>query len=157
MKITFNGEAYFPLQVKIVAVALIIVGFVAMINSLWIGVVVLVASALALTTHYGIEIDTGKKTYREFVSLFGIPIGNDKSYYAIEYIFVRPNRETRTMHSRITSATITNDVYDAFLRFSEHEKIHLIRTNNRARLLKKVDLFAKTLGVEVVEYEDVSK
>jgi hypothetical protein len=84
--------------------------------------------------------------------LCGLRIGVEKSFIEIDYVFVKANRQSQTMRLRAVSSTVTSDVFDAYIKFSEDEKIHLVRMNNKAQLLKKVVLFAKMLNIKVIDY-----
>jgi hypothetical protein len=156
MKTRFKGESYFPIQVKIVAASLIFIGLVVLLNSPWLGIVIWLVAIIGLTSYYGVEVDTEKKKYREFVFLCGLRIGSEKSYTTIDYIFIKPNRQSQTMHLRAVSSKVTSDVFDSYIKFSDDEKIHLMRMNSKTQLIKKVVVFATMLNVEVVDYSVVN-
>ena len=152
MSINFRSESYFPWHVKFVAVVLGVVGGLLLFQYEWLGIFILVGCAAVLTSHYGVAIDPSKKLYCEYVWLLGIRTGSDKSFSAIEYIFIKPNRQTQTMNLRAISSDVTKDVFDAYLKFSESEKIHLLTLESKTALIKKVKTLAVQLDVKVLDY-----
>ena len=152
MNIYFRSESYFPWHVKFVAVTLVFVGGLLLFKNEWLGIFILVGCAAVLTSHYGIAIDPSKKLYSEYVWLLGIRTGSNKPFNAIEYIFIKPNRQTQTMNLRAVSSDVTKDIFDAYLKFSESEKIHLLTLESKTALTKKVKTLAAQLNVRVVDY-----
>jgi hypothetical protein len=109
-------------------------------------------SMITLTTHHGLEVDVNAKCYREYVWLLGLKLGQWEIFERMEYIFIKRNKESQTIHSRISSRDLHYEVYNGYLRFSETNKVHVATTRNRESLLKSLKPIAKHLHLEILDY-----
>lgn len=109
-------------------------------------------SIVTLTTHYGLELDVQAKNYREYVWLLGLKLGKWETYDTMEYLFIKRNKESQTIHSRISSRDVHYEVHDGYVRFSEMNKVHLATARNRESLLKTLKPIAKQLHLEILDY-----
>lgn len=117
-----------------------------------IGLALLIASVLIFTTHYRLMIDLDQRIYQDYVWIMGIKHGTKASFEKIDYVFIKKSHTVQNMYTRVYTTSIRKDVYDAYLRFSETQKIHLVTRESKRLLVKQVKSLAAQLGVEVIDY-----
>jgi hypothetical protein len=143
---------YFPWTFKLGGVVLLLFAIVAIASSPIIAVLMFVVGLIILTTHYGFHIDKVASTYKEYTWFLFLKIGKEVKFDQIEYLYVKPNKVSRTYNSRIQSATITDIEYDGYIKFSEAEKIHVTHAKKREQVIIKLNLLRKYLNVKVLDY-----
>jgi hypothetical protein len=147
----FTGP-YFPKGFMLIGGILLPFGILLAFVQAAIGITLIVVG-LITTTHYRLQIDQGKRHYREYVWFLGLKIGKPVSFETIEYFFIKTSRESQTMNSgRIATSTITKLVYDGYLRFSEHDKVHVATKDKRETLVSKITPMSKALNVPIMDY-----
>lgn len=108
---------------------------------------------LILTCHYRMHIDFTKKTYTEYLFLLGLKTEQEtKSFSAIQYLYVKPTKVSQNLNSRVSSTTIQKIQFDAYLKFSEEDKVHLMTQENKEHLRKRLDPIAAKLNTKVIDY-----
>lgn len=117
-----------------------------------IGLSLLIGGVLIFTTHYRLMIDLDRRVYRDYVWIMGIKHGKMASFEKIEYLFMKKSRTVQNMYARVYTTSLQKDVYDAYLRFSETEKLHLVTRESKRLLVKQVESLAAQLGVQVIDY-----
>jgi hypothetical protein len=119
-----------------------------------LGVVFGLVCVLVLTTHYGLSVNTAEKTYRDYLSVFGLRKGPTKNFEKIHYLFVKKNKLTQGGSLISLSYSFKRDQYDGFIKFDEANKIHLATRDTKSELMKVLSGIAKQLHLEVVDYSD---
>jgi hypothetical protein len=151
----FKTSTYFPWHVKLVGSALVIIAGSMLTMGMWIGgTLILLVSVIILTTHYRVRVDFDNKTYRDYLWILGMKSGDKKSFETIEYIFLKESRESQTMGLRAANTTIHTSVYDAYLKFSEAKKIHLITKNRKEDLIKIIRPIAHNQKTDIIDYTE---
>jgi hypothetical protein len=117
-----------------------------------IGLVLVVAGLILVTTHYRLAINFDKKTYHDYVWILGLKHGGKVKFENIEYLFIKKNKVSQTMRVRVASSTIQKEVYDGYLKFSEKDKIHLLTKDNKADLVARLNAISDALKVKIVDY-----
>ncbi|MBX2961414.1 MAG: hypothetical protein KF687_02810 [Cyclobacteriaceae bacterium] len=142
-----------PWTFRLLAACAIILGLSAWQTNPWVTIVIGVVGFFALVAHEGTEINPENKTYREYTSFFVFKTGRFKSYAEIELIFINRAKESQQMYTAHTthSSTFENMVYNAYLKFSNGEKIHLQKTKDKERLMTKLKPLCDTLGVDLID------
>lgn len=153
--IDFKTSGYFSLPILIVGAALAFLGL-AMVNISIIGALTcLFLGIVILTTHYRLRVDFEQKTFHDYVWILGLKNGTKGRFEQVDYIFIKPSKIRQTLNSRVSSTVIHKEVFDAYLRFSEHDKIHLLTLDDKKAVMNKATIFAAKLGVKVVDYTSV--
>ena len=117
-----------------------------------IGLALLIGSVVIFTTHYRLRIDLDQRVYCDYVWIMGIKHGKTASFEKIDYLFIKKSHTVQNMYARVYTTSVRKDVYDAYLRFSETKKIHLVTRESKRLLVKQVKILAAQLGVEVIDY-----
>lgn len=151
-KIDFRTSPFFPEMIRFVSALFIPVGAFLIFAS-WIGgAIVLFGCVIILTTTYRLEVDRENKTYNDYVWFLGLKNGTVKHFDKIEYLFIKKSKRNQNLNSRGSTVTITKDIFDAYLRFSETEKIHLLTKENKTKLVNRLKLLANSLQVKIFDY-----
>lgn len=132
-----------------------VIAFIAVLvfpHSISGAIILSVTSLIIFTTHYRLKVDFEKKNFRDYVWILGLKTGKDERFDQIEYVFITKSRVTQKMQLRGASTTTKKDVYDGYIRFSEHEKVHLITMDEKPKLLQKMTTIGQRLGVGVVDH-----
>jgi hypothetical protein len=152
-KIDFRTSAYFPSGMIFVGILLLFIGVVVLIaKSPVAGTVIILASAIILTTHYRLAIDFENGQYKDYVWFLGLKRGETERFEKIEYIFIKQSKLSQNMNSLISTRTITKDAFNGYLKFSENETVHLLTKVNKTDLLDRLNKIAAALQVKVVDY-----
>lgn len=134
--------------------ALAVIGSIPlMLDHVLIGVSLLLIGLLMVFVYEGFEIDPNKKVYREYTSFLLFKSGKFIGYDNIEKLYINKKHEAQSMYSAHTSKStvFTNDVFNAYLKFSSGEKIHLLSKKNKERLLKRVEDFTSALSIPIID------
>jgi hypothetical protein len=107
---------------------------------------------IVLTTRYGFQINSASRTYCEYTWFLGFKNGQWQSYQAIQYLFVKSARVSRTYNMRVQSGTISRTEFNGYLKFSESEKIHVANAIEKDDLIKKLFPLAGKLETVIVDY-----
>lgn len=151
-KFDFRTEFYFSGTARLVAGIFVPVGLLVLVAYTVPGIIMLGICLLVFTTQYRISFDLDEKSYHDYVWILGIKNGERIDFNSIEYLFIKKNRQTQTVGSRVQSSTFTTDVFDTFVRFSDDHKLHLFTESNKARSLAKLSKIALKLRVDIVDY-----
>lgn len=118
-----------------------------------VGAVMLVAGIAILTTHYRLQIDRETHQYIEYIWIFGMKAGHEKQRFDdIKYVFVKKIKVSQTLNSRASSTTIQKNQHEAYLKFSDQHKIHLITSDSKEAVLGKVRPIASQLSTRIIDY-----
>jgi hypothetical protein len=107
---------------------------------------------LALTTRYGVAVQTDEKWFKEYVWVLGLKFGERIKYSNLEYLFIGKGRVTQTTSSRVQSTTVTRDEYRGFIKFDTDEKIHILTKGNHEKLVKAMTKTAQAFQVRLFDY-----
>jgi hypothetical protein len=147
-----NTGSYFEWHIKLVGVFFVLAGVAWISQNLIGGIFIIVAGLSTFFTHYHFIIDVEKKVYNDGVTIFGLRLGRTNTYENVEYLFVKPQKVTRTYHSRIQSATIKDIEFNGYVRFSENEKIHLVAAKTKQEVIDKLVPLSNYIKVQIVDY-----
>ncbi|GCC51763.1 hypothetical protein SanaruYs_19920 [Chryseotalea sanaruensis] len=152
--VDFKTSNYFSWHVHAMAAGLVIIALVVFAKSILGGFAILLVCAIIFTTHYRLKIDFEKKEYRDYLWIFGLKDGKKYSFDALAYFFIKTNRVSQTMGLKAANTTVVKEVYDAYLKFSDDEKLHVISSNTKAKILKKLIPVAENLNIKILDYTD---
>lgn len=145
---------YFSNQWIFVGFLLLAGGAVLIFKTLVGGVILVLISVVIFTTHYRLAIDLNKKSYYDYVWLLGLKFGDKGIFEKIEYIFIKKNKISQTMNTRVSSTTIRKEVYDGYLKFSEENKIHLVTQDSKQQVVSKLVEIATKLNAKIFDYSE---
>lgn len=142
-----------PWQFRVVSVGAIVVAFAILQNYWWVSLLIIVTSFFILVSHEGTEIDTVNKTFRSYTSFFFFKTGEFEKYSDVERIFVNSGNQSMKMYTAHTSlsTTVTEKVYNAYIKFSHGEKVHLLTSKSKQEITTKLTPLINKMGVPLVE------
>ena len=149
-----KGEAYFHWPFKLVAVLVIVAAVPVFGNSPIASVVMAGISIVVLTAYYGVSIDKNKRTCKEYVWLLGWKSGDVEQFEEVQYLFVKPVTVTRTYNTRVQSSTVRTEEYIGFLKLSNDEKIELVRSSRKTKVVEVLRKVKAYLGTRIIDYSD---
>lgn len=152
--IDFKTSNYFSWHVHAMAAGLLIIALVIIEKSILGGLAILLLCAIIFTTHYRLRIDLDKREYRDYLWILGLKDGKKYSFVAIEYFFIKKNTVSQTMGLKAANTTIAKEVYDAYLKFSEEEKLHVVTANRKDKIVKKLVPVSTSLNIKILDYTD---
>jgi len=144
----------FPWPIRLVALFGIIGAFgILQPYPLW-ALILFLGCGLVLSAAEGTEINISNSTYREYTSYLFFKSGKFDQLPPIEKIFITKGKETQQMHTVYTnhSATFDSIVYNGYLKFSSGEKIHLLRTKNKDRLMAQLAPLRDGIKTDIVDH-----
>ena len=135
---------------------LLICGMVASIiavNNIFGFILMFVLSFLLIliwTSFYILEIDVEKKTYRDLTSVFGRTFGKAVDFNEIENVFIKSSIVSQTIHGFGPNSYEKKDYeFDAYLKFTNGEKLFLVSDDDKKELVKRLQTVLKKLGTEI--------
>jgi hypothetical protein len=142
-----------PWQFRVASVGAIVVAFAILQNYWWVSLLIIAASFFVLVSHEGTEIDTVNKTFRSYTSFFFFKTGEFEKYTEVERIFINSGNQSMKMYSAHTSlsTTIKERVFNAYIKFSNGEKVHLLTSKSKEDVMKKLVPISNLLKMEIVE------
>ena len=151
---TIKTAEYFPIQFKYVAAFLVIASLPLIIEGglRLVGVVLLVISVTILTIRYEFEIDKESGKYREYVRLLWMKLGKPVSYSNVEYCYITASKYSQKMQLKAANTTLSGVEMNAYLKFSDGEKIHIARGRNKEKIISKISKITDYLGIEIVDH-----
>ncbi|MFZ6012136.1 MAG: hypothetical protein ACOYXT_17475 [Bacteroidota bacterium] len=143
---------YFPWPIKLVGIFLVLIAIGKFASSPVLSGIMVLIAVIVFTTHYGVSIQASNQTYLEYVWFMGFKSGTRKKYNIIEYLFVKPNKVSRSYNSKVQRSTMVETEYDGFIKFSDSEKIHLFNSGDRQEVVEKLVKLSKAFNVRIVDY-----
>lgn len=139
----------FPFQFLVLGFIILISGIAVVGPYMIIGIILIVAGAVILTAHEGTEIMPDTNSYREYNSILFIKTGKGKKYERIEKIFINPVRVSQKIYTAHTmnSSTFEDVEYNAYLKFSDGEKIFLLSGKNKNKIRNRLKAIADSLNI----------
>lgn len=118
-------------------------------HPLWAGLLILLG-AIILTTAYVTEIDPAKREYRDYLSVMGFAVDEERSsYIAIQKIIITKKNHSQMLNSRSRSRQLDWSMFTATIVFDNDQTLDLLTRNERSKLLTEIKPFAETLKTDV--------
>ncbi len=152
--IDFKTAPFFSWHVQVAAIGLLVIGVVIFDKSMLGASIIFLACILIYTTHYRLHIDLDKKVYRDYLWIMGLKDGKLCNFHDLSYFFIKKNKVSQTMGLKAATTTVVKEVYDAYLKFSDEEKIHVLTANHKENIVAKLHPISKTLQIDLVDYTD---
>ncbi|MCB0505144.1 MAG: hypothetical protein KDC58_06535 [Cyclobacteriaceae bacterium] len=149
-RFNFYSELLFPFHFMALGTAFLLGGLASVIFSPFLGVILIIIGLLIVTAYRGLEFDRLALKYRVYNSFIFIRVGKWESYQEVKQIFVKTNIISQTIYLKISQGTdISNVVFDAYLEFSDEEKVYLVGKKKKMKIMKKIEPLSKFLGVQI--------
>lgn len=150
----FKTDNYFSWHVRVMAIGVLPVAIMLLEKSVLGSLALLFISVVIFTTHYRLSLDFSKKVYREYLWILGMKDGKPHRFDDLAYFFIKKNISSQTMGLKAATTTVVKEVYDAYLKFSNEEKLHITTTNHKHKLIDKLRPISKQLKIEILDYTE---
>ena len=149
-----RSGSLFPWQFQFIAVGLILGAVGVLQSNIWLSLVLLIAGILILTAYDGVEFDTSEKKFRQYNSFLFIKTGKIERYDEIEKLFINKSRDSQRVFTAYTNhaAVFRNEKFNAYLKFSNGEKIHLFSKKDKDAVLVKLGSVSQALGIGITDH-----
>lgn len=152
-KIDIKSGSLFPWQFQFLGAIVFVIGLALIFERTLLSILLLFASVFILSAYSGTEINKQENVYREYMSFFLIKSGKQVKFGGIDKIFINSSKITQRFHSAHTtqSSIFTSEEFNAYLKFDDGTKIHLVSKRNKKRLNKMLEKTSAFLHVPVVD------
>jgi len=143
---------YFPLPLRIFGATLPFFALMAILKyeSIIAPVILILFSFLFITSRYKIDINLKKKSVKEYLWIFGLKHGEEKSFSEMNNVILTKNTISKTYNSRGSTSTIKTDIYKLWLSIDD-ENVEMFQSENRGSVLKKAKELANKLSLKLMD------
>ena len=154
-KIDIRYGSLFPWPFQILAGIILLIGISLIVERTIASIVLIFVCGSVLSASEGTEIDVDGKYYLEYTSfLFFIKSGSKEKFLDMEKIFINTSKTKQQFYTAHTtkSSIFENIEFNAFLKFSDGRKVHLLQKRKKEALLAQVNKVAMKLGVPIEDH-----
>ena len=153
-KVDIRYGSLFPWAFQLIAGVVLIVAASLILERTAVAIAFIIVSGFVLTAAEGTEIDLSRKTFLEYKSFYFIKSGTRESFSGMEKIFINTSKSRQQMYTAHTtkSSIYENIDYNAFLKFDDGTKVHLLKKRKKDDLVKRINNIAAKLGVRVEDH-----
>ncbi len=152
--VDFRTSNYFSGAIQFMGLVLTFIAVLVIPSSSIATLVLLTISLLIFTSHYRLALHLEDQSYHDYLWILGMKTGDRGKFQNIDYLFIRKARISQTMHLRAASSTVSKEVYEGYLRFSEQNKVHLMTRDSKNALIARLRPIAKKLKVTIIDYSE---
>jgi hypothetical protein len=114
------------------------------------GSILILLSAIILTTHYHTTIDLSNRKIRDYISLLGIPLQEEiKTFKQPDRIIVTKGNYSQTLNTRIQSRQMNWSDYTATLMLDNGDTLDLLTCTSKKELMTGLNEFVDFLQVDI--------
>jgi len=153
VRIDIRSGPLFPWQFLFLGAIVLIIGIGLIVERTLLSVLLILASLFILSGYSGIEFNKTENVYREYVSFFLIKSGKWLKLGRMEKIFINSSVVSQRINSAHTarSSIFTSEEFNAYLKFEDGKKTHLVSKRKKKKLLKVLEKVSAFLLVPVVD------
>lgn len=116
---------------------------------LW-AVLLVIAAFVILSTAYVTEINLAEKRYKDYITILGISVNEEKySFTTLEKIVVTKGDYSQNINTRVQSRQLNWSDYTGTLVMDSNKTLDLLTRNEKRELLTGLKDFSKFLNVGV--------
>ena len=150
-------ERFFPTGLIFGGILMILIGTGVLIVKPAIGLLILLAGVSIVFLHYGVLIDIQAKVYKEYWGLLGLKFGKWQELPPIEYLSVTKSRFTQQIGLRAANTTLKGVIYRGNLRINEHDRILLMQSTEKEKVLTELQNLARELDVKLLDSTEAER
>jgi len=158
--INIKQEYLLPFHIRIFGILLVVFGLLGfgislliLVNEgkqdwlIWLSPLLFILATFITFTHYRLIIDPDHRTYTVLTRMPLIKSGQPEQFNHISNIYINPVKETTTYTTRSAMRyDSTKQLYKAFMKLDNGEKIHLDTDSDEQKLEGRVDKYIEALG-----------
>lgn len=150
--IDFRTSWVFPTPARLGGGVLVLFGSLALLDNAILGVIIFILGAFFITSHGRIKVDFGRRKYHEYTWVFGLKFGNSNHFEQLQYIFINKNKVTQNISAVVSSKSFSRYDFNAYLKFSERQKLHLSSNSSKKTLMHQMENIAAKLRCQLLDY-----
>jgi hypothetical protein len=158
-KIDIRYGSLFPWPFQVMAGIILLIAISLILERTIMSLVLIGICGSILSASEGTEIDIDGKDYVEYTSfLFFIKSGTREKFLGMEKVFINTSKTKQQFYTAHTtkSSIFENIEYNAFLKFDDGRKVHLLQKRRKEALLTKINKIATILEVPVEDHTVVA-
>src|SRR5688572_8876294 len=150
-KIDVKFGSLFHLPFRLIAIVFFLVGLSLILEKTFLSIGLMLVGGFILSASEGTEFNKAEKSYMDYKSFFFMKSGDKKKYSGIEKIFVSTSKMQQKLYMVHTNHSSIYDTleFNGFLKFSNGEKVQLLRKRKKSDLIKELKRIAAFLNVPV--------
>ena len=149
-KLKIVVQHYFPFHFIALGVGSILSAILVMLMNPWLGGLLLIIGILFTTTHHRLAIDLKKRTYREYLWIFGFKRGDTFSYPGFDVIYIN-EVDMASGYGYVSRINITSTYYKAYLKLADEESIFFGESKHEKKIMQKAQRLADALSLEIAK------
>ncbi|MDX5443491.1 MAG: hypothetical protein LPJ89_06860 [Hymenobacteraceae bacterium] len=155
---TRKTDDFFPLQVKIVGVVLGLAGILVLLESVMLGLLLMLLSVLVLFTYCGVVLDVQNDRYKEFWGLFGFQFGKWLNLPPLQRITITTDTKMYRNQSYNTGlSTYSQSSKTALhLRINDFERVTIAK-GGYEDILKDALFLSEQFNLEILDATSTNK
>ncbi len=151
--VTFKSASLFPPHFKFLGYLFFFMGLILVALTSFFAFIPLVLGALIITGYRGLQFNKANKDYRDYNSFLFLKFGKWKKYSHVEDLFINEATTSQKIYTRVNEGTtIRGQEYNAYLKFADGTKIHLMTKKNKEELKKRLSLIANFFQSQIADY-----
>jgi hypothetical protein len=139
-----------PLVKKLFGVALLILAFLVLFNSLFFFLVFIVFGVNLIAID-GSQIDLDGKRFRNIKAIFGVKIGKWQPCPEFEYVSVFKTKEKQTINVATATSTFTNEILLVNVFYNRNKHLTFYKTNNKEEAFKVANKIKNIFDIEIFD------
>ena len=146
-KITITTQHYFEDVSYYTGWGLLVIGFLVLLFTWYVGVVMLLLGIIVTTTTYKLVIDTPGHMVHDYMLFLGFKLNMKVTRFEkIQYVEIRSTTYSQKLNMASLSSTVRGTLFSAYL-VTDKEKFFLGDSKVRGVITDKADVIAAQLNV----------
>jgi hypothetical protein len=145
---------YFTLYPRVGGAVVAVFGAISIMDNVFVGLLFFLTGLFVATSQYRITVDSGRNKYFDYSWIFFFKFGKHGNFNKIEYIFINKNKVSQTVRVRVANTSFSRYDYNGYLKFSEHQKIHLYSNSSKKYVVRQMEYVAAKLNCQVKDYTE---
>lgn len=141
-------QHYCPFHIIVLGAVFLIISLFTVFMIPILGFVFLILGIILTTSHYRLVLVPANKKYREYLWIIGFQRGSVQDYDKVEYLFIN-KVEQNAEYGLIARLSVRKKLYQAYLKFSNGEKVYLGESIREKNAIDKATKIADVLEVSV--------
>ena len=150
--IKIKSEKLFPFHFQLLGLVSFFIGCILILLHPFIAPLPIVIGLIFFTSYSGVEFNLRDQSYREYNWFLFFKSGKFLPYNKVEKIFINASEVSQYIYTMVTTGkSYYNIEYDAYLKFSNGQKIFLASNRNKNKLLKRLKKLTDHLESDIVD------
>ena len=151
--IYYKHGAIAALHIRFFGILLVIIGLVIFYKIMALSIILILIGLVIAFSNSGVIINLENNTFQEYNSFFFFKTGENERFDKIDLLYINKNNKSQQMNSpRMTQTHVMKYVqYDAYIKFDNGDKLHLLTEKDKAKLFSKLEPVVKHVGIPITD------